>query len=229
MKNGESSGSQASPIREQENHAPVQGEREPSLTPSTAKSDAERIKDWIRAKRYRTSADKTSSVEDSRIQQGKEELGKGQRDHPASQKPLMSAAGVRTEQEPEAINQGNGEGPSHATALRSHPVTNGDIPEGEAPGQQPGSEAVRDEANHVRKAKSADESGIKSQNRRSKRWSLKGLLGRDGQENVVDETQAPAEITTDRVGDTIPQESSQPAETRVGESNVRDSRFVENL
>lgn len=230
MKNGEPSRSQPSPIREEESPAPVRAEREPSPAPSAEKTDAERLVDWFKSKKRRSSADKTSPADDSRVPLGKEETPRGEQVDEAPRIPVMGAGAVEPEQEPRTTTEGNEE-PGHATALRSHPVTDGDMAGGETSGAKPGAETVNGQPSNVHDAENAEENAAKAQNRRSKRWSLNRILGRNGKNGVEEETEAPAaaETTAERGDDAPLQEPPKTTDAKVIESVVHGSKFVENL
>ncbi|KAK2768843.1 hypothetical protein FQN54_000703 [Arachnomyces sp. PD_36] len=231
-KGRESPVTKPSPTREQERTRPVQARQEPSPTQFDTRSDAERIYDWVKAKRRRSSADKTSSFEASKAPRAKEEeaaLSGARTDNYVIQKPVMGAAAVSPTNGPSTAEAGTEAAPGHATALRSHPVTNGDMPQGETTGATQGTEAVREQPSGVRETKSAEESGAGAQNRRSKRWSLKGILGRNGKNGGEEEPEGLTRAVTEQGADTTTQEQPKIIGTRAGEAAVRDSRFVENL
>lgn len=227
MKNGEPSRAQPSPIREEESVGSDQIKREPSPTPSETKSDAERLREWLKKKKRRTSADKSASPESSRVAPEKEEVPKkvAQRDDT----PVMGAGAAGPEQAPGVTDNANTEGPGHATALRSHPVTNGDMPEGGTSGGKAGAGAVSDQPANVHDAANAEESGAKAQNRRSKRWSFNRILGFNGKNNAGEETGGPVATAAERGDDNVLQGPPRTTDTKTSESIIRDSRFVENL
>ena len=188
--------------------------RESSPTPSTTRTDAERIVDWFRNRKRRSSAGKSPPAEDHRVYRGTEETTGADQEYEPVQDQATPAEPVEQRQEPETATTE----PNARTALRSHPVTNGDTAEPGTTGETAGTEAVNGNADD---AANVQESAAKTQNRRSKRWSLDRLLGRNGKNEAGEEA-----TTAEHGGDTGP---SDTAGTNAGEGIIRDSRFVENL
>lgn len=146
----------------------------------------------------------------------------------AAQTPVVGTRAVEPVQEPMVTTQGYEE-PSRATALRSHPVTDSDIPRGATSAEQPAPEAMNGQPRDVHDAANVEENATKAQNRRSKRFSFSRILGRNGKHDVGEETEAPVATTTGRGDDAPLHGPPRTTDTRISEPNIRDSRFVENI